>query len=126
MCLTACLRKCIGRVQLFWLSSVLVPPHLRHLSTHRLAITNFWRTFHHDGKINPAWLVRVGVHSHPLSLYLPSRTNLPHTLQLRGQIKEHLRHRRARKIPSSLPNDVCIKFRSRFTPLARQSWKTTA
>jgi hypothetical protein len=26
----------------------------------------------------------------------------------------------------SLPNDVCIKFRSRFTPLARQSWKTTA
>jgi hypothetical protein len=28
----------------------------------------------------------VGVHAHPLSLYLPSRTKLHCTLQLRGQI----------------------------------------
>jgi hypothetical protein len=28
--------------------------------------------FHHEGKISR--LVRVGVHAHPLSLYLPSRT----------------------------------------------------
>jgi hypothetical protein len=28
----------------------------RQQSTHRVAITTFWRTFfHHDGKINPAW-----------------------------------------------------------------------
>jgi hypothetical protein len=38
-----------------------------------------WRTFRHDGKL-------VGVHAHPLSLHLPSRTKLQCTLQLRGQI----------------------------------------
>jgi hypothetical protein len=32
-------------------------------------------TFHHDGKISTGWLGR-GVHAHPLSLYLPSRTKL--------------------------------------------------
>ena len=24
-------------------------------STHRVAIADFWRTFHHDGKISPGW-----------------------------------------------------------------------
>jgi hypothetical protein len=24
-------------------------------STHRVAMAIFWRTFHHDGKISPAW-----------------------------------------------------------------------
>ncbi len=35
---------------------------------------------------NQPWLVRVGVHAHPLLLYLPSCTKLQCTLQLRGQI----------------------------------------
>ncbi len=57
----------------------------RPQSTHRVEMAAFWRTFHHDGKISPGcwgW----GVHAHPLSLYLPSRTKLQCTLQLRGQI----------------------------------------
>ncbi len=45
----------------------------------------FWRTFHHDSKIIPAWW-GWGVHALPLSLYLPSRAKLWCTLQLRGQI----------------------------------------
>jgi hypothetical protein len=32
-------------------------------STNRLAMANFWRTFHHGGKFIPAW------HAFPLSLY---------------------------------------------------------
>jgi hypothetical protein len=48
-------------------------------------MTDFWRTFHHDGKISPGWS-GWGVHAHPLSLCLPSRTKLQCTLQLRGQI----------------------------------------
>ncbi len=45
-------------------------------STHRVAMAStFWRTFHHDGKISPAWR-RWGLHAHPLSLYLPSLTKL--------------------------------------------------
>ncbi len=24
-------------------------------TTHRVAIADFWRTFHHDGKISPGW-----------------------------------------------------------------------
>jgi hypothetical protein len=54
-------------------------------STHRVAMTTFWRTFYHDGNISPAWC-GWGVHTHPLSLYLTSRTKLRCTLQLRGQI----------------------------------------
>jgi hypothetical protein len=50
----------------------------------RVAMVDFWRTFHH-GKISPGWW-GWGVHAHPLSLYLPSRTKLQCTLQLRGQI----------------------------------------
>jgi hypothetical protein len=40
---------------------------------HREATAAFRRIFHHDGKISPAWW-GWGVHAHPLSLYLPSRT----------------------------------------------------
>ncbi len=29
--------------------------YLMPQSTHRVAIATFWRTFHHDGKISPAW-----------------------------------------------------------------------
>jgi hypothetical protein len=50
-----------------------------------LCVTTFWRTFHHDGKMSPGWW-GWGVHEHPLSLYLPSRTKLWCTLQLRGKI----------------------------------------
>ncbi len=42
-------------------------------STHRVANATFWRTFHHDGKISPAWWGRG---MHPPSLYQPSRTKL--------------------------------------------------
>ncbi len=49
-------------------------------------MTTFWFIFHHDRKIGPAWW-GYGVHAHPLSLYLPSRTKLQCTLQLRGQIQ---------------------------------------
>jgi hypothetical protein len=56
-------------------------------STLRVAMATFWRTFHHDGKISPAWLWGGGVYALPLSLYLPSRANfVVYTLQLRGQI----------------------------------------
>ncbi len=41
----------------------------------RVAMTTLWRPFHHDIKISPGWWGR-GVHAHPLSLYLPSRTKL--------------------------------------------------
>ncbi len=54
-------------------------------STHRVATAAFWRTFNNDGKISPRWW-RWGVHADPLSLYLPSRTKLQCTLQLRGKI----------------------------------------
>ena len=37
-------------------------------STHRLAIAEFWRTSHHNGKISPGWY-GWGVHAHPLSAY---------------------------------------------------------
>ncbi len=40
----------------------------RPQSTHRVAIADFWRTFHHDGKISPGWW-GWGVHAHPLSAY---------------------------------------------------------
>jgi hypothetical protein len=53
-------------------------------STHRVAMATFRRTFHHDGKISLAWW-GWGVHAHPLSQYLPSRTKLWCNLQLRGQ-----------------------------------------
>ncbi len=33
---------------------------------HRVAMATIWRTFHHDGKIRPAWWV-WGVHPRPLS-----------------------------------------------------------
>ncbi len=57
---------------------------------HRVAIANFWRTFHHDReKISP-WLVRRGggdCTPSPLQpITVPSRTKLQCTLQLRGQI----------------------------------------
>ncbi len=54
-------------------------------STHRVATADFWRTYYHDGKICPGWW-GWGVHSHSLSLYLPSRTKLQCKFQLRGQI----------------------------------------
>ncbi len=33
-------------------------------STHRVAMTTFWRKYHHDGKISPSWSGR-GVHAPP-------------------------------------------------------------
>jgi hypothetical protein len=30
-------------------------PWLRLQSLHRVVIATFWRIFHHDGKISPAW-----------------------------------------------------------------------
>ncbi len=44
-------------------------------STHRVAKATFCRTFHHKGKISLGWY-RWGMHAHPLSLYLPSRSKL--------------------------------------------------
>jgi hypothetical protein len=58
---------------------------------HRVHTEWQWRTFHHDGKKQP-WLVSVGVLGHTLSLYLPARTKLQCTLQLRGQIRSERRH----------------------------------
>ncbi len=49
-------------------------------STHRVAIADFWRISHHDGKISPGWW-GWGLHAHPLSTcVLPSRTQLQCTL----------------------------------------------
>jgi hypothetical protein len=60
--------------------------HLHH-RVHRVATATFWRSFHHDhdGKISPGCGGGGGAHPPP-SLYLPSRTKLWCTLQLRGQI----------------------------------------
>ncbi len=58
-------------------------------STHRVAATAFWRTFHHDGKSSPGWCGwggGGGARPPPFSL-LPSRTKLQCTLQLSGQIR---------------------------------------
>jgi hypothetical protein len=59
----------------------------RPQSTHRVAIADFWRISHHDGKISPGWRGWGCTPSRPppLSL-LPSRTKLQCTLLLRGQI----------------------------------------
>jgi hypothetical protein len=43
--------------------------HVWKHSEHRVATATLWRTFHHDGKISPAWWV-WGVHAFPLhSIY---------------------------------------------------------
>ena len=47
----------------------------RQESTNRVAMTTFWRTFHHDGNFSPAWW-GWGMHS----TYLPSRAKLWSTL----------------------------------------------
>ncbi len=52
---------------------------------HRLATVTFWRSFIMMEKLSQNWW-GWGVHTHPLSLYLPSRTKLWCMLQLRGQI----------------------------------------
>jgi len=47
--------------------------------THRVAMADFWRTCHHDGKISPVAGEGGGgggVHAHPLTLYYPSHTKL--------------------------------------------------
>jgi hypothetical protein len=49
----------------------------------RVAMTTFWRTLHHDGKISPAQNWLGGARS-PASLYVPSRTKMWCTLH-RGQ-----------------------------------------
>ncbi len=51
-------------------------------------MVNFWRTFHHDGKISPGWWREGGrgAWPHPFTLqYLPSRTKLVCTLQLKSR-----------------------------------------
>jgi hypothetical protein len=53
-------------------------------TVHRVSMATFWCTFHHDGKISPAWW-GWSVHA-PFSLYLPSRVKFWCTLQLRWQI----------------------------------------
>jgi hypothetical protein len=54
-----------------------LPPWSALQSTNRVAMASFW--------ISSAWW-RWGEHTHPLSVYLPSRTKLWCTLQLKGQI----------------------------------------
>ena len=39
---------------------------------HRVAMATFWRTFHHDGKINPAWW-GWGVHARPFHSTITSK-----------------------------------------------------
>jgi hypothetical protein len=71
------------------------PPPLQ--STHRVATAAFWRTFYHDGKISPGlWEWELHVHL-PLSQYLPSRSKLQCTLQLKGRYNPPI---------SSLPLDT--------------------
>ncbi len=53
-------------------------------STHRVAMAIFWRSFHHDNKISPAWW-GLGCTPSPF-IYLPSWAKLWCMLQLRGQI----------------------------------------
>jgi hypothetical protein len=58
-------------------------------NTHGVVMATFWRTFHHDGTIIPAWCGWRGAQHtlHPFTiLYLPSRTKLWCMLHLRGQI----------------------------------------
>jgi hypothetical protein len=44
-------------------------------SKHSVAMTDFWRTFHYDGKISLG-LLGWGVLAYTLTLYLLSRTKL--------------------------------------------------
>ncbi len=53
-------------------------------STHRVAMASFRHTFHNDGKISPDWWGWGCTPTH-ISLYLPLRTKLQSTLQLRGR-----------------------------------------
>jgi hypothetical protein len=52
----------------------------------RVAMADFWHTYHHDGKISPSWWGCGRKPMHPLSLYLLSCSMLQCTLQLRGKI----------------------------------------
>ncbi len=61
-----------------------LPALCPHHRVHRVAIAAFWRTFSHEGKISAGWW-GWGVHSHPLSLHLPSPVKMQCTLQLSGQ-----------------------------------------
>jgi hypothetical protein len=58
---------------------------VRPQSTHRVAIADFWHTFHHEGKISPGWC-GCGAHAHPPFNILPSRTKLQYTLELSAMI----------------------------------------
>ncbi len=60
-------------------------------STRRAAMAPVWRTFHHDGKISPAWW-GWGVHAHALSftISIPSRTKLWCTLKRKGRRKSNI------------------------------------
>ncbi len=48
------------------------PPWLQ--STHRVEMADFWRSFHHVGKISPGWW-GWGVHPLSISLHLTSHTS---------------------------------------------------
>jgi hypothetical protein len=52
---------------------------------HRVVTADFWRTFHHEGKISPGWW-GWGMQALPISLHIPSPVKLQCTLQLSGQI----------------------------------------
>ncbi len=58
----------------------------RNQTIHWVAMATFWRTFHHDGKMSPAW-GGESVCPPTLSLYLPSQAKLGCKLQLRRQIQ---------------------------------------
>ncbi len=63
-------------------------PGLSPQSKNRMATVTLWRTFLHDGKINPAWWGWGGARP-PLSQYQPSRTNfwcILHTAKNQKQI----------------------------------------
>ncbi len=45
----------LGRVRKIWAVWLLHLPPWAAQSTHRVAMATFWRTFHQEGKISPAW-----------------------------------------------------------------------
>ncbi len=59
----------------------------RREGTKRLAMSTFWRTFHHDSKLSPAWS-GCGIHALPLSLYLLTLAMLWSVLRIRDPRSE--------------------------------------
>ncbi len=81
-----CMGKMFTHMVFSYFDWILLVSSLHHrVRYHRVAIADFRRTSHHDGKIIPGWW-GWELHAHPPFGLLSSRTKLQCMLLLRGQI----------------------------------------